>query len=165
MLEEVGEGDMDHRPEDQPRALHFGPEVLQVVEAVLGGTGEVTVDAGMREMRGALLIERLFPLLNARFCHCPLRSRVPGYTRRPATITEPPSQRRVASTFMAMDFLLQSLAAREERAVRSPISTAIIFLRACIPTPAERTLASRELFLWGTLVQQRHYLELGFYHL
>jgi hypothetical protein len=64
VLEKIGEGKVDDCPEDQSRTLKPGPELFHVVEAVLGGAGEVAVDAGVREMRGAILIEHLFPLLN-----------------------------------------------------------------------------------------------------
>src|SRR2546426_685473 len=72
--EQISDGRMDHDAEDQAGAFDLGAELLDVVEAVLLGAGEVAVDAGMREVQGRFVVKPLFRLLNWRGHRCLLSS-------------------------------------------------------------------------------------------
>ena len=49
---QVGDGRVDHDAEHQAGAFDSRPQLLDVVEAILFGAGEVAVDTGVREVRG-----------------------------------------------------------------------------------------------------------------
>src|SRR5439155_41011 len=71
---QISDGGVDDHAEHQAGAFDPGPQLLNVVEAVLFGAGQVAVDAGMRQVRGWFLVEPLFRLLNWRGHHCLLSS-------------------------------------------------------------------------------------------
>ena len=61
--EQVGDGGMNHDAEHQAGAFDPRPQLLDVVEAVLFGAGEVAIDAGVREVRDGFLVEYVFRFL------------------------------------------------------------------------------------------------------
>src|SRR5205823_13744056 len=90
---QIGDGGVDDDAEHQAGAFDSGPQLLDVVEAVLLGAGEVAVDAGVREMRDGLLVEQVFRFLNWRRGH---RCLLSSAETRPARCSSTSRRRSVS---------------------------------------------------------------------